>query len=187
MNKQLLTAMAVLALSAAGSAQAMDMTLVPFVGASMGQSKVSDPFKNFTGNVDDKDTAWKLFGGMEVTKNIAVELGYVNLGESSATAIKSKTAGASMHVVGMLPIGASFAVFGKGGFAILHTEIDSTNNALDVNDTDLEWGLGLGASYNITKSVAVRAEWERYFNVGDATTTGESDIDLMSLGLVIKF
>lgn len=187
MNKKMLTAVALFALTTAGSSQAFEMTLTPYVGASVGQAKVNDPFANFVGTFDDEDNAWKVFGGMEVTKNVAVEVGYVNLGESSATSIKSETSGASMHVVGILPIGERFSIFGKGGFAILHTEVDSTNDAFDVNDTDLEWGLGLGASFNIADSVAVRAEWERYFNVGDETETGESDIDLLSLGVVIKF
>jgi opacity protein-like surface antigen len=46
--------------------------------------------------------------------------------------------------------------------------------------------VGLGAQYNLSKSVGLRAEWERYFEVGD-NTTGEMDIDLISVGVVYKF
>jgi len=54
-------------------------------------------------------------------------------------------------------------------------------------DTDVAWSLGLGAQYNLSKSVGLRAEWERYFDVGDADSTGEMDVDLISAGVVFKF
>jgi opacity protein-like surface antigen len=66
--------------------------------------------------------------------------------------------------------------------------------SVSVADTDLEWTLGLGGQYNFTKSVGMRVEWERFFNVGSSPsnatagqTTGEADIDLISAGLVYKF
>ena len=46
---------------------------------------------------------------------------------------------------------------------------------------------GLGASADIAKNFAVRVEWERFLNVGDKDTTGQSDIDLVSASLVFRF
>jgi opacity protein-like surface antigen len=47
--------------------------------------------------------------------------------------------------------------------------------------------LGLGAEYNLTKTVAVRAEYERYFNVGDKNQTGESDVGVWNVGVKMSF
>ena len=44
--------------------------------------------------------------------------------------------------------------------------------------------------YNFTKSVGLRVEWERYFEVGSSNFnggTGEADVDLISAGVVFKF
>jgi len=47
--------------------------------------------------------------------------------------------------------------------------------------------LGAGFQYHFTKRLAARAEWQRYSDVGNDNTTGQSDIDVLSIGLVIKF
>jgi len=45
----------------------------------------------------------------------------------------------------------------------------------------------MGAQYNFTKTVGLRAEWERYFNVGDPDSTRESEIDMITAGVIFKF
>ena len=52
-------------------------------------------------------------------------------------------------------------------------------------ETDLK--LGLGLQYDFTKNVGARLEWEHFRNVGDRNTTGEGDVNLYSLGIVVKF
>jgi predicted porin len=49
---------------------------------------------------------------------------------------------------------------------------------------NVKWGLG--AQYDFSKSTALRAEWERFENVVD-TRTGEADVDLISVGLQVRF
>jgi OOP family OmpA-OmpF porin len=46
---------------------------------------------------------------------------------------------------------------------------------------------GIGVSYNVSKTVAVRGEFERFLKLGDANTTGEGDVNLLSVGVVAKF
>ena len=46
---------------------------------------------------------------------------------------------------------------------------------------------GVGLKYNHTKNVAARLEFQRYNDVGDNATTGQSDVNVASLGLRIKF
>ncbi len=47
--------------------------------------------------------------------------------------------------------------------------------------------LGLGAMFNVSSNLAIRADWERHFAVGDDSTTGESDIDLITIGAQFSF
>jgi OOP family OmpA-OmpF porin len=46
---------------------------------------------------------------------------------------------------------------------------------------------GIGAGFDFTKRLGVRLDWDRYSKLGDSNTTGESDVDMISLGVVFKF
>lgn len=46
---------------------------------------------------------------------------------------------------------------------------------------------GLGGRYWLNRNLAVRASWERYFDVGDTNVTGNGDIDNLWLGLDFTF
>lgn len=180
-----------LALSTPASAGFFDFTLAPYVGAGVGKSKADISCPTAT-SCDDKDTGYKLYGGLEVNEFMSMEFGYVDLGKSTysgAVSGKRDTRGMSVQLVGTYALSPRFSLLGKGGFGILHTEVDGTVVAPSASeaDTDLEWSLGLGAQYNFTKRVGMRVEWERYFNVGDETTTGEADVDLITAGVVFKF
>jgi hypothetical protein len=59
-------------------------------------------------------------------------------------------------------------------------------DAYKANASDWETSFGFGATYQINKQWGVRAEWERFNNLGDSDT-GESDVDLLSVGAVFRF
>src|SRR5688572_1012302 len=86
-NKSALAVIAfVAALASAPAAAQMGMSSV-YIGGSFGQSEVKDGCEGLGGiSCDEKDTAWKLFGGFQLTPMFAVELGYADLGEISASA-----------------------------------------------------------------------------------------------------
>lgn len=185
-----------LSLSTPATAGFFDLTLAPFIGASAGQASydVSCPT---TSTCDDSDTAWKIYGGLEVNEYLAMEVGYADLGEAKFSGTPSGTAevnGMTVQVVGTFAINPSVSLIGRGGMNFLNLEKNGTiagtpnnPNNNNVGDTDVAWSLGLGAQYNLNKSVGLRAEWERYFKVGDADTTGEIDVDLISASVVYTF
>ncbi|MBU1397263.1 MAG: outer membrane beta-barrel protein [Gammaproteobacteria bacterium] len=181
-----------LSLSTPATAGFFDLTLAPFIGASAGQASydISCPA---TSTCDDSDTAWKIYGGLEVNEYLAMEVGYADLGEAKYSGTPSGTAevhGMTMQAVGTFAITPSLSVIGRGGMNFLNLEKNGTiagTPTNNVGDTDVVWSLGLGAQYNLSKSVGLRAEWERYFDVGDADTTGEIDIDLISASVVYTF
>jgi OOP family OmpA-OmpF porin len=177
-----------LSLSAPATAGFFDLTLAPFVGASLGQTTTDSCI---TGTCDDTDNAWKIYGGLEVNEYISMEVGYVQLGkvEYSVPTGSRETHGMIMQLVGTYAFNPNFTLIGRGGMNILNTEVDGAvaGPSGNTGDTDVSWSLGLGAQYNFTKSMGLRMEWERYFEVGDADSTGEADIDLITAGLVFKF
>lgn len=180
-----------LSLSAPANAGFFDFTLAPFVGASVGKSTIDVDCPAGTA-CDDTDTAWKIYGGLEVNEFISMEVGYVDLGKATftgATTGNAEVDGMTIAVVGTYAVAPSFTLIGRGGMNILNLEINETTAGTPSNDgdTDVAWSLGLGAQYNLNKSVGFRVEYERFFDVGDADTTGEADVDLISAGVVFKF
>lgn len=188
-----------LALSTPASAGFFDFTLAPYVGASLGQATADISCPAAT-SCDNKDTAWKAYGGLEVNEYLSMEVGYVDFGQSTYSGAKvgtRETRGATLQLVGTYVVNPSITLIGKGGFGILHTEVKGSINPspyTSLADTDFHWTVGLGAQYNFTQSLGLRMEWERYFNVGSTSsnstagaTTGQANIDLLSAGLVYKF
>lgn len=177
-----------LALSTPASAGFFDFTLQPYVGASAGVANTDEC--NFA-YCDEWDTGWKIFGGFEVNEYISMEVGYADLGTVGYGAAGSReTNGMIMQAIGTYALNPSFILIGRGGMNILNTEVNGVVADTPVNnagDTDVSWSLGLGAQYNLTQSVGLRVEWERFFEVGDPDDTGEADIDLISAGVVYKF
>jgi opacity protein-like surface antigen len=47
--------------------------------------------------------------------------------------------------------------------------------------------LGVGAQFNFTKQVGARLEWEKFSDVGDDATTGQSDLELISISVIFSF
>jgi OOP family OmpA-OmpF porin len=190
MNKARLAALAAaLALSTPASAGFFDFTLAPFIGGAVGQSN-SDTTCPAATSCDDSDIAWKIFGGLEVNEYISMEFGYADMGEVGYTGAVSGTRevdGMTMRVIGSYVLNPSVTFLATGGLNILQTDMKVPGGS---QDTDVAWSAGLGMQYNFTKSVGLRVEWERYFEVGDSDFnggTGEADVDLISAGVVFKF
>lgn len=194
MNKARLAALAAaLALSTPASAGFFDFTLAPFIGAAIGQSN-SDITCPTATSCDDSDTAWKIFGGLEVNEYISMEVGYADMGKVKYTSTTTGTNGTrevdgmTLRLIGSYAINPSVSLFATGGMNILHADMKTTPGASE--DTDVAWSAGLGMQYNFTKSMGLRVEWERYFEVGSSSFnggTGEADVDLISAGVVFKF
>ena len=51
--------------------------------------------------------------------------------------------------------------------------------------TDFTYGVGL--KYDFTRNLAARVEYQRYNDLGNSNTTGQSDVNMWSLGLMFKF
>lgn len=194
--KKLVAALAVLGIAtiAAPVAIAADMAAGDagwYAGLSAGRADYKDACDGFPGSCDDDDTAWKVYGGYQFTKNWGVEFGYVDFGEIKATVpggtAKVEADGWTLSGVGTLPFANNFSGFAKLG--IIQADIDAKGTGVlagSASDSSTDWTFGLGVKYDFTQNVSLRAEWEKFNNLGDSST-GEGDIDLISIGVVFKF
>ena len=131
-------------------------------------------------NCKDSDTAWKIFGGYEFTPNLALELGYNDFGRisSDATVVvggstftgnaKIEATAFELTGIGSLPLGHQFSLYGKLG--VYYAETKSSANvrqttppfatgSSSASDNNTNLTFGFGARYDITRNIAVRAEW----------------------------
>ena len=166
-------------------------------GASAGQADFSDPCGNISGSCDDRAKGFKVYGGVQVTKNLGAEFTYVDLGEASlSTTIDGVPIGAVGHVDGFsvvgivsYPFSPQFDVFAKAGFFSWDLEIGVTVVDVEVdsiNRSGADETYGFGARFKVNDHFGLRAEWEQFKDVGD-TITGETDIKLLSVGGILYF
>jgi OOP family OmpA-OmpF porin len=166
-----------------------------YIGASVGQSTFKDSCSGLPGGVscDDSDTAFGVFGGYQFNKYFGGELGYTDLGKTQASGLGAsadiKAKAFELLAVGTFPITEQFSIYGKLGFFRWDVDASASGPGGGVSQsesgTDLTYALGV--QYNFTKKFGVRAQYQQYKDAGDAATTGEGDINVISVGIVYKF
>jgi OmpA-OmpF porin, OOP family len=166
-----------------------------YIGIGIGQSKYRGACDDVSGpgvTCKETDTAGKILGGYQLSRNFALELGYADLGQAKATLSGSGSAtigtkGFELTGIGMLPLGDRFSLLARAG--LFHWNVDAKDGtgligSATASGTDLTFGFG--AKFDFTKDFAIRGEWQRYKDVGDSNTTGQGDIDFIGASLVYK-
>jgi OmpA-OmpF porin, OOP family len=163
-----------------------------YVGGGIGQSTADIDVSTFGpgANADDKDTAFRIFGGYQINKHFGVELGYSQLGEWKVSEpgfgdTKFEAKAFDLVAVGTLPLGSNFSLLGKIGLYKGDLDASDPTGSLSESSTDLTYAIGAG--YDFNKNFGLRVEWQRFQKMGNKDTTGESDIDVMSIGVVYRF
>lgn len=148
---------------------------------------------------DGSDLGYKIFGGYQFTKNLAIEGGYFNLGEFdfSATVLPGtidgtiKIDGVNIDLVGLLRLSEKFSFFARVGINYAETNdrfsttgvVPLLTTKASTRDTNGKFGAGL--QYSFSDTTAMRFEAERY-RINDGV--GHTDnADLISLGVVYRF
>lgn len=168
----------------------------PFIGASFGQSTARETCTSAVAagtTCDKQDTAIGVFVGHQIDKFSAIEVGYYDLGKFSASGAGGTTTtelkGFELSGVGSLPLGARFSLFGKFGVFRWNLEQSSAgtggNFSQSKTGTDVTYGFGM--RFNLTNSFALRAQYQRYRDIGDGTTGGKSEFDAISAAAIFSF
>jgi len=155
--------------------------------------------------LDDSDTGFSLAGGYQLNDHVAFEFAYVDLGsidyratstvsdgvdQFAAEAVLGNSAdGAVFSVLGILPIGERFAVYGRAGFSLLNADgtaritVDGESQRASQSSQKSDLMFGVGAEYSLTRHFAIRLAWDRYLDVGTEDVAGDFDADFFSLGV----
>jgi OmpA-OmpF porin, OOP family len=214
--KQLSRLIALALALCAGPALAQDASrhgvyLIGGIGQGMADFNSSDfpTDPDFDRQLDDRATTWNIGVGYRFHRNIAVELGYASLGEYNARytgtgAFAGETTNDEYDVtawklaaVGILPVMQQLSLIGKLGVALTRVEnrfsesiggVTASESASKSKST-LLWGLG--AQYDVTKNLGLRAEYESFGTVGSEITddsgTGRAKIASFNLNVVYSF
>jgi OOP family OmpA-OmpF porin len=179
--KGIKTLLAVSALAFAGAAAAQQPSLSSvYIGGTIGQAEYKDGCSGIA-DCDEKDTAWRILGGYQFNRYFAAELGYHNLGEASAPAGAVEGTAWELVGIGSYPIVDKLSVYGKLG--LYRGELEGP--AGEETNNDLTYGVGL--QYDFLKNVGVRGEWQRYNKMGGGSGIPETDVDVVSIGVVYRF
>ena len=175
---------------------ALSQVARPYFGAGLGVTDFRGACDGFDGpglSCNENDTGVKIFGGYQFNRFAAFEFGYTDLGEArlrSGGGTQRVTAtGVEFTGIGMIPLDRRFSLLGRAGvFAWNQNFHDSAGQFGSSSSSGSNLTFGFGVKYDLTRSTAVRFEWQRYKDVGDPNSNGgQGDIDLIGVNLAVKF
>jgi opacity protein-like surface antigen len=147
--------------------------------------------------------------GYQILRFLAVEAAYLELGDAEYKAnldvtdgtavaplnatLSADSSGPALSVLGILPISSSgWEVYGRAGMyfsngdGTVRLSSDGVSDSVSdsANSESFLWGVGAGYS---SGPWTLRLEYQQYMDVGDEDTTGEVDIDRITIGAVYHF
>jgi opacity protein-like surface antigen len=168
-----------------------------YVGVGVGptNTEYEPTFAPATSTIDDSDTAYKVFVGNLINPNLAVELGYTDLGtvvrhtvSGLVLNLDSKTL--ALSVLGRLQRQPGWVMYGRLGYGMSNSDLDF--GAFTGSKTTWAPVIGLGIEYTIQDRLRCGLEWEQYQNVGQNAAAGTiqvtgQNVDLFALRCSYQF
>jgi len=102
----------------------------------------------------DGDAGFSLSGGYRIDELLAVELGWMDLGDASKGDSKAEATALTAAVVGSLPLRTDLTAFARLGLAGWRYRLTEGGVRRDDSDTDLWFGIGL--DYDVGAHSSVR-------------------------------
>jgi OOP family OmpA-OmpF porin len=200
---------ATLAFSSAGWAQDAGI----YLGGSFGQATYRGTCPGT--QCDDTDSSWRLFAGYRFNRYVSAELGYADLGRTTASgilnsftistisvsALDTETTAWDLVVVGTLPLTERLSLTGKAGiyqaeaktqrtttvgFNFAIPPIPPSSSVTESSENVSGATFGLGMQYDFMRHFGMRVEWQRYSKIG-SSQTGEGDTDVLSASALYRF
>ena len=159
-----------------------------YVGASGGESKFrTECNRTITQfECDRKDTGFKVYAGGRMSQVLGLEVGYTDFGRIRTNGGDTNAWAVPISVTVGAPIGSRFAAFGKVGGLYGRTDVSASFDTLTATGHKSGWGwtYGAGATFAITPTVQLRADYDRYKLdfVG-----GRRDVDMLTGGVQVRF
>jgi OOP family OmpA-OmpF porin len=181
-------------------------------GLSLGQSRAKIDEERITASLlaggltttsmtrDERHGSYKLFGGYQLNRHLAFEAGYFNLGKFGFTSTtlpagtldgRIRLDGLNLDLVGSWPLSERISLLGRVGAQYARARdsfaVTGAARVQDPHPTHKEFNpkLGVGLQYEVSRSMLVRGEAERY-RINDAVGN-HGDVNVFSLSLVFPF
>ena len=201
-----------------------------YLGATIGQSSVNNDVYQMdnqnlcasasttseTCSIGDGGTAGHIYGGIQLSDSIAVEIGYADLGSTAEyyytdpVDINQETSGYTVAGVMRHRLGKSspMHVYGKAGVFRWTTETTSSQDYPGTTEASGTSPMaGVGIEYELSHNMSLKAGWDRYYSVGESDkvlniggfnsnnsnnvgysiNTLETDVDVYSAGVNFSF
>ena len=164
-----------------------------------------------TASFDAKDSSYGFVVGWRLSEHIALEGGYMDLGDVSyrdrstglfdntppaenwAQNVETSTSGITFSALGILPLSYRWEVFLRGGVMISNSEesvfiTDGVGSEkLRATQSGFDLFAGAGVSFSIAEIYNLRLEYGRVFDAGDDSTLDEADVDMATLNVTVSF
>lgn len=139
-----------------------------YVGTDLGTSEI----ESFPGRA----TGYGAYLGYALSPSFAIELGYRRLGHFTDRDLSARVHQSSFSMIGGLPLTTGLNLYGRLGFNRLSAQI-SQGNFYRATETEGNFLLGAGVSYDITSEITGRVELQK----------PRSDANNVSFGVSVKF
>jgi len=167
--------------------------------ASVDRFNVNNGFTSSQTASDTGTNGGKVQLGYSLGKTFALEGGYTFLGKANFNSFTnagvvggSKDASlVNLDLLAKIPLNETFSLLARFGAYSWQTRSDMPNAATlgttTVNDYGFNYKIGAGVQYEFTPKFGLRGEFERFNGVGNNATTGDSKVNQITVGAVLKF
>jgi opacity protein-like surface antigen len=166
-----------------------------------------------TASFDSEDSAYGFVVGWRLTEHIALEGGYLDLGDVSYREhsdglfvdpppieaaslqqnIESSTSGIALSALGILPLSYRWEVYARGGVLISNNTASlfitdgSGSEKFRASKSGFDMLAGVGMSFSVVEIYSVRLEYQRVFDAGEDDTIDPADVDAAMLSVTVSF
>jgi OmpA-OmpF porin, OOP family len=163
-----------------------------YAGFGAGLGNLGKTGQDITGltnsTIDDSDKTYTIRGGYRFHPNVAVEVGYYDLGKYTFSgrsgsidvsgSAKAKSFGVSL--VGIAPVSQNLELYGRLGIEESEIKANANTANFTASEADKQTGAtyGLGARYLFNKNIGVFAEWMKNDKI---------EVDSYLLGVDFRF
>jgi OmpA-OmpF porin, OOP family len=167
-----------------------------------------------TSRLDNDDSGYEFYGGYRFLAWLAVEASFLDFGSVDYHAASDVEAdgnvfpvdtvlvdtdfsvdvsGLAVSALGIWPVSERFDLYLRGGIMFgdngVHVRLSDGSTTLSGSGThtseNLIWGAGIAVSF--LDIYAARLEYRQILDVGDSGSVGKSDVEFLSLGIMVSF
>jgi len=167
-----------------------------YVAGDLGPVSLSNttvpPVGSYTATTFQNPNMIRIAGGYHFSPMMAVEIGYAKFGDSTISYPGIGDATLAMHsfqvaAVGTFPLNPQFDLIGKLGFSNNTEKLTGTGGFANINTSESKTDLliGIGAQYNVTSQVGIRAQLERFGKYDSFSSPVRASV--LSVGVAYTF